>query len=169
MKTIADDLEYVIKPSWMPLVPLSSGSKLKADEWRTLGSLNLPLSLIRLWSKHPRQDRLDFLRLTMSLMSAVLLATSQVTSDEHCDRYLKFMLEYQKELWQLFPLYDCIPNQHLAFHIPEFIKLFGPVHEWWAVPFKRVIGQLQCLLTNYKKRELSLKSLGCICINQENR
>lgn len=161
MKTIVDDLEFVVKPSWMPSVPLSSGSKLKADEWRTLGCLNLPLSLIRLWSKHLEQDRLDFLQLTMSLMSAVLLATSRVTSDEHCTRYLKFMMEYRKGLQRLFPLYDCLPNHHVAFHIPEFIKLFGPVHGWWAFPFERAIGQLQRLSTNYKKREFPPNSLGC--------
>ncbi|KAG5715117.1 hypothetical protein E4T56_gene17600, partial [Termitomyces sp. T112] len=160
MKTIAEDLEYVVKPSWMPSVPLLSGSKLKADEWRTLGCLNLPMSLIRLWSKHLEQDRLHFLRLTMSLMSAVLLATSRVTSEEHCARYLKFMVEYRKELRQLFPLYDCVPNHHVVFHIPEFIRLFGPVHGWWAFPFERAIGQLQRLSTNYNKHELCPNSLG---------
>ncbi|KAG6882011.1 hypothetical protein C0992_012953, partial [Termitomyces sp. T32_za158] len=36
-KAIADDRDYITKPSWMPSVPITSGSKLKADEWRTLG------------------------------------------------------------------------------------------------------------------------------------
>ena len=76
MKAIADDTDYITKPSWMPSVPITSGSKLKADEWRTLGCLNLPLSLIRLWARHRDQDRIDFLHLTMLLMSAALLATS---------------------------------------------------------------------------------------------
>ena len=151
MHTIKDDMDYIVKPSWMPSVPLLSGSKLKADEWRTLGCLNLPISLIRQWSKHLNKERVELLHLTMLLMSAISLATSRITSDAHCARYLDRMYEYRRELQRLFPFYNCVPNHHMAFHIPEFIKLFGPVHGWWTFPFERAIGQLQRLSTNYKK------------------
>ncbi|KAJ6532080.1 hypothetical protein B0H19DRAFT_966607, partial [Mycena capillaripes] len=35
------------------------------------------------------------------------------------------------------------PNVHVAFHIYDFLLLFGPVISWWCFPFERVIGYLQ--------------------------
>lgn len=155
MHSIRDDMDYIVKPSWVTSVPLLSGSKLKADEWRTLGCLNLPISLVRKWSD---TERAELLHLTMLLMTAITLATSQVTSEAHSILYINRMVEYRRELQRIFPFYECVPNHHMAFHIPEFIKLYGPVHGWWAFPFERAIGQLQRLSTNYKKCKSSAYS-----------
>ncbi|KAF9525314.1 hypothetical protein CPB83DRAFT_897180 [Crepidotus variabilis] len=50
IKDIWQDIEIILTPSWMTAVPLNLGSKshgkLKADQWRTLGTVYLPLSLI---------------------------------------------------------------------------------------------------------------------------
>ncbi|KAJ7642971.1 hypothetical protein DFH06DRAFT_999285 [Mycena polygramma] len=40
------------------------------------------------------------------------------------------------------------PNVHVAFHIYDFLILFGPVISWWCFPFERVIGFLQKIHTN---------------------
>jgi hypothetical protein len=40
------------------------------------------------------------------------------------------------------------PNVHVAFHIYDFLLLFGPVISWWCFPFERVIGYLQKINTN---------------------
>ncbi|KAJ7193740.1 hypothetical protein GGX14DRAFT_378717 [Mycena pura] len=40
------------------------------------------------------------------------------------------------------------PNVHIAFHIYDFLVLFGPVISWWCFPFERVIGFLQKINTN---------------------
>ncbi|KAJ6484909.1 hypothetical protein C8R45DRAFT_829718 [Mycena sanguinolenta] len=37
---------------------------------------------------------------------------------------------------------------HAAFHIYDFILLFGPVVDWWCFPFERLIGTLQKINTN---------------------
>ena len=56
MNEILKELEEIIMPSWMTSVPLTLGSasygKLKADQWRALGTVHLPLSLIYLWGSH---------------------------------------------------------------------------------------------------------------------
>ncbi|KAJ7602580.1 hypothetical protein FB45DRAFT_758086 [Roridomyces roridus] len=39
------------------------------------------------------------------------------------------------------------PNIHVAFHIYDFLLLFGPVISWWCFPFERVIGYLQKIHT----------------------
>lgn len=41
-------------------------------------------------------------------------------------------------------------NGHMAIHIYEFLRYFGPVRSWWCFPFERVIGQLQRLPSNHK-------------------
>ena len=36
----------------------------------------------------------------------------------------------------------------VAFHIYDFILLFGPIMAWWTFPFERLIGALQKFNTN---------------------
>lgn len=158
MEAIWSDVENMIKPSWVTSVPTtlsSSGPKLKSDQWRTVGSLYLPVTLIRLWSgtspTNPNSKRRhELLHLTMLLLSAIAVATSRVTSADNAKQYLTYMGAYRQELAKQFPTYKCHPNHHLAMHIPEFLAMYGPVHGWWAFPFERMIGMLQRISTNYK-------------------
>ncbi|KAE9396172.1 hypothetical protein BT96DRAFT_825122, partial [Gymnopus androsaceus JB14] len=39
-------------------------------------------------------------------------------------------------------------NIHMANHIYNFLKLFGPVISWWCFPFEHLIGVLQKVNTN---------------------
>ncbi|KAJ7186299.1 hypothetical protein GGX14DRAFT_374839 [Mycena pura] len=153
------DMAKVIKPSWVTSVPseiggTASDGKLKADQWRTLGTVYMPMTLIRLWSEAPEgSDRRELLALTMDLVSAVLIASSRVTSQRNSDSCRRYLLSYRARLQELFPEYRCHPNHHLALHIPEFLMLFGPVHGWWTFPFERINGKLQRISTNYKPGE----------------
>ncbi|KAJ7153126.1 hypothetical protein C8R43DRAFT_832523, partial [Mycena crocata] len=150
------DMANVSKPSWVTSVPSAFGGtastgKLKADQWRTLGTVYMPITLIRLWSASEEgSDRRELLALTMDLVSAVLLASSRVTSQSNADACRQYLLSYRVRLQALFPQYKCHPNHHLALHIPEFLMLFGPVHGWWTFPFERMNGKLQRISTNYK-------------------
>lgn len=159
MEEIWHDLREISVPSWMTSVPHNLGNashgKLKADQWRTLGTIHLPLSLIRIWSSvnptNPRSIRcLKILEITISLISAVILATSRTSSVDHADSYLQHMLAYMEGIKELFPEYKFHPNHHMALHLHEFILLFGPVHSWWTFPFERMIGALQRMPHNYK-------------------
>jgi hypothetical protein len=158
MKIIYEDLENMVKPSWVTSVPdsLSSvGPKLKSDQWRTLGSVYLPVSLIRLWSiadpdSEREKHRRELLHLTILLFSAISVATSRITSGNNAEEYLRLMTEYRQELRRLFPDYPTRPNHHMAFHIAEFLRRYGPVHGWWTFPFERMIGMIQRIPTNHK-------------------
>ncbi|KAF7335223.1 hypothetical protein MSAN_02355600 [Mycena sanguinolenta] len=75
------DLATMVKPSWMTSVPSqvggeSSDGKLKSDQWRTLGTKYLPITLIRLWHASENPQRRELLNLTMDLVSAIILASS---------------------------------------------------------------------------------------------
>ncbi|KAF8809186.1 hypothetical protein BYT27DRAFT_7163091 [Phlegmacium glaucopus] len=161
MEALWEDLECMVKPSWVTSVPAtlsSSGPKLKSDQWRTIGSLYLPVTLIRLWSNAKREDkeakkRQELLHLTMLLSSAVAAATTRVTSVAHANDYLAYMAKYREELQRLFPDYACHCNHHMAMHIGEFLTRYGPVYGWWTFPYERMIGMLQKISTNYKPGE----------------
>lgn len=86
----------------------------------------------------------------MSLVSAVIIATSTFTSPEAADVFLEHMLAYLNGVKTLFPDYNLHPNHHMALHIHEFLHLFGPVHSWWTFPFERLIGALERMPHNFK-------------------
>jgi hypothetical protein len=159
MDEIRGDIVNMLRPSWLTSVPSDFGSashgKLKADQWRVLGTTFLPVSLVRLWSVvevgNPRSERCrKILDVTMSLLSAVAIACSRVTSKKHAELYLKNMHSYLSGLKELFPEYSLHPNHHMALHLPDYLLLYGPVHSWWTFPFERLIGILQRISTNYK-------------------
>ena len=167
MVQIHADIASTITPSWLASVPSNLGSashgKLKADQWRVLASVYLPISLIRLWwSAEPGNARSErcrkILDITVSLLSAVSIATSRVTSPQHADLYLQHMQAYLTGLKALFPDFKFVPNQHMALHLQDYLLLYGPVHSWWAFPFECMIGTLQHISTNYKEGNALVKA-----------
>ena len=86
MKHLRSDISNMIIPSWLTSIPTNLGEanhgKLKADQWRTLGVTYLPVSLIRLWDSpealddHHSQQRRKLLSVTLSLISAIIIASS---------------------------------------------------------------------------------------------
>lgn len=158
MAALYADVEGMVKPSWVTSVPLdisSVGSKLKSDQWRTLGNLYLPVTLIRLWNSATPQDertqqRRELLHLTMLLFSAIAVGTSRVTSKKHSAEFLKHIVAYAQELKRLFPEYEFRANHHMAIHIHELLLCYGPVYGWWTFPYERMIGMLQRMSTNHK-------------------
>ena len=160
----------MVMPSWITSVPKDLGSprhgKLKADQWRVLGTTYLPVSLVRLWAQvHEGDKRSDrcgkILNVTISLLSAVIIASSRVTSSSHANLYLQHMQAYLNGIHKLFPKYKFHPNHHMALHLHEYLTLFGPVHAWWTFPFERIIGMLQRIPTSGKIGKMrSVPSLG---------
>ncbi|PIL27307.1 hypothetical protein GSI_10454 [Ganoderma sinense ZZ0214-1] len=125
-ETFHSVIRDTITPSWVSSVPHNFGSAAagtpKADEWRTVFTIHLPLCLISLFG-YPSAD------------------------NPQLDQVLDHTLQL---LPSLYPGLDCESIHHMAFHIYDFLELFGPVHSWWAFPFERLIGQLQRLPTNHK-------------------
>ena len=159
VEKIWSDIDQLLTPSWMTSVPSQLGSsshgKLKADQWRALGTTHLLLSLTRLWGTQadgsPRSVRcLEILDVTMSLISAIVTATSHTVTPASASAYQKHMLDYINGIKRLFPDYQLHPNHHMSLHISEFLLLFGPVHSWWTFPFERLIGTVQRMPHNGK-------------------
>jgi hypothetical protein len=153
-----------ITPSWIGSVPRDFGSashgKLKADQWRSLGLIYLPIGLIRLWANPSSDDARAarcqaLLVLSLQLVCAIIVATSESTSRAHAGRYLELTTAYLEGVKSLFPGYHIHPNHHMAMHLHEYLILYGPVHAWWTFPFERLIGMLQRSPTNGRIGERS--------------
>ncbi|TFK18362.1 hypothetical protein FA15DRAFT_603403, partial [Coprinopsis marcescibilis] len=153
------DIAAMVTPSWTSKLPPNLGEashgKLNADQWRTLGSAYLPASLIRRWgnvsndtSASKRRRRL--LDITMSLFSAISIATAHSASKSQADLYLRHLQAYVDGVKELFPDYQFKPNHHVAFHTAKYLCMYGPVHSWWTFLFERMIGALQRIPTNNK-------------------
>ena len=146
---LLEDIERMVRPSWLTKPPVLSGGKLKADDWRSLCTTTLPMSLIRLWADKTDEHHTVLLEMTLCLVSAVIVACSRSTSQQHADEYAAYMLRYRELLHSKFPDFVAKPNFHFALHIPEFLMMYGPVHGWWTFPFERLWGTLQNVPTNY--------------------
>lgn len=169
MQSIREHIRQIVTPAWLTSVPSNLGSaehgKLKADQWRTLGSTYLPLSLVPLWSKASPGDERSLrckkiLDVTIALISATVIASSRTTSMTKADLYLEHMRSYILGIKELFPSYHFRPNHHMALHLHKYIVLFGPVHAWWTFPFERIIGMLQRIPTNDKIGRLASSFSG---------
>ncbi|KAI0644124.1 hypothetical protein C8Q79DRAFT_870873, partial [Trametes meyenii] len=152
LNAIRSDISSTYLPSWMPNPPRNFGSashgKLKADLWRTVCTVNLVITLVRLWgsTSSTAQEKLA-LKNFLHLITAVDLATRRTMSPDRAQRFDYHMLEYLRGLQYL---YDAkfVPNHHLSLHLRDCLLLFGPTWAWWAFPFERYNGLLQRLNTN---------------------
>ncbi|KAI0364056.1 hypothetical protein BV20DRAFT_957023 [Pilatotrama ljubarskyi] len=150
--TIRADIRNTVLPSWMERPPANFGSaahgKLKADQWRTVCTVSLTITLIRLWGT-PQATKKDRLLLDnfVHLVTAVDLATRRSMNEERAKAFDHHMLKYLQGLRDIFA-HELVPNHHLSLHLMACLMMFGPVHGWWAYPFERYNGLLQSLNIN---------------------
>lgn len=158
-------IQHVIKTttwlSWIHSVPTNYGEStagtIKADEWRILSTVYLPIALVTLWGDKdglPPPEGSHFLKLldhTMALFQAVTLVVRYSMNISRVTKYRDFIKQWVDGLYTLHPhtaKHRKRPNVHAAFHLYDFLLLFGPVLSWWCFPFERLIGALQKINTN---------------------
>ncbi|KIY61946.1 hypothetical protein CYLTODRAFT_336377, partial [Cylindrobasidium torrendii FP15055 ss-10] len=148
-------------PSWVNSVPKNYGhaaaGTIKADEWRLLSTVYLPIALVTLWGDDEGSQPdagsslLRVLDHSMCLFLAVTIACFSTASLNRAEMYRSLLKRWLDDLYNLFPHARTRkekPNFHVAFHIYEFLLLFGPVMSWWTFPFERLIGALQKIPNN---------------------
>ncbi|THV07826.1 hypothetical protein K435DRAFT_642365, partial [Dendrothele bispora CBS 962.96] len=156
-------IQQVIKdtsvPTWINSVPGNYSEKsagtIKADEWRTLATIYLPIALVTLWdynTRHTSPLSRKVLRHTMALFQAVNIVCRYTMSTRQATAYRELLKQWVDDLHHLHSHTKgrrlVRPNVHAAFHIYDFLMLFGPVVSWWTFPFERLIGTLQKINTN---------------------
>lgn len=158
-------IRETVTPSWLNSVPKNFGESkagsIKADEWRTLSTVFLPIALITLWGDAdgcaPPEDESDAgfllkaLDHSMALFQATILACRHSMTVSRASAYREYHATWVNNLRILFPHTRkgrMRPNIHAAGHIYDFLLLFGPVMSWWCFPFERLIGAIQKVNTN---------------------
>jgi hypothetical protein len=165
-KTItAEDMTFVqsvisgtVTPGWVHSVPANFGEKgagsLKADEWRLLATIYLPVALVVLWGERSGQHAEHFsqlLRHSMAIFQATTIVCQYSVTTARRNDYRRLLKLWVDELHSCHPHtrdHTLKPNVHVAFHIFDFLRLFGPALSWWCFPFEQLIGLLQRMNTN---------------------
>ena len=155
LSAIHHDMEHVQLPSWLQAVSKSFGTashgKLSADEWRVACTIHIPFTLIRLWGPLDEGERKrKMLDNFMQLIRAVDIAGSLRISEDEIVEYETTMLDYLIGMRDLYKEASMKPNHHIALHLGEFLRGFGPVPAWQAFGFERFNYLLQNTNTNKK-------------------
>ncbi|KAF7371757.1 hypothetical protein MVEN_00032300 [Mycena venus] len=175
LRFIQEVIAKTVTPSWINSIPKNYGESnagtIKADEWRLLATIYIPIALVLMWGdKSPSAHVSHFRNLlmhSMALFQAVTLVCLCSTSHVCATAYRNFMKQWVEELYKLHPhtkFDDRRPNVHAAFHIYDFLLLFGPVLSWWSFPFERLIGMLQKINTN---NHIGGKTINCVSILED--
>ncbi|RDX45606.1 hypothetical protein OH76DRAFT_1357452 [Lentinus brumalis] len=157
---VREDISATYFPSWMERPPRNFGSpshgKLKADQWRTVCTVSLVITLCRVWGAPGALDKHRLLLENfVCLVCAVDLATRRTMDPKRIRKFDSYMLRYLTTLRELFG-HRLVPNHHMSLHLWECLSLFGPVHAWWVFPFERYNGLLANLNTNSQSDKMPL-------------
>lgn len=140
-------------PSWIqqvsPDVGAARAGKLTADQWRSFCTINLVVTLIRVWGSTPPDQRFgEMLTNFMHLATAIKLSHMRSLTPDQIDRYAAEMRTYLEGALKLYPLLTFKPKHHLALHLAALFRQYGPTHSWRTFPFERVNLTLQMIPSN---------------------
>ncbi|KAJ3872353.1 hypothetical protein F5051DRAFT_339462 [Lentinula edodes] len=149
----------VVTPAWVSNPPRNVGlyeaGVLKADHWRTLFLIHLPLAILSLWKDTSPLaaagacDMASVVDTTMHLCCASLVVTKRKLTLNRREKFRHLLRLHILGLQRNFPGW-IFPSHHLSFHIYDFMDLFSGVRHWWLFPFENLIGKLQRIPTNHK-------------------
>ncbi|MBW0514308.1 hypothetical protein O181_054023 [Austropuccinia psidii MF-1] len=149
----------MIIPAGASILPTNLGSakygRLKAAQWLTLYTLVMPLVILDIYIEgqgtiHVESNRGRFLQNTGDLIQCMRIACTRVLRDGHVGRFYNSYSWYTVTLQKIFKNPRVKPNHHYALHIPEELKIWGPLLGVAAFSGERIIGILQKIPTNGK-------------------
>lgn len=157
MSAVHADMEKTELPSWITRAPYDWGTtrrgKLSADHWKTICSVHLPITLIRLFGHESSSDetrKRDLLDNFMDLVIAVRIASLRHTTPDLIQQYDRHVHRYLTQFKTLFKDQTLKPNLHSLMHIGDYMEWMGPNHARNASPFEREINVMQDQNTNLK-------------------
>ncbi|KAI5821817.1 hypothetical protein K523DRAFT_257841, partial [Schizophyllum commune Tattone D] len=155
LREVHHDLANFRNPSSTQAPPKKPGDpsvgKLKASDYEVFGLVNLPTTLIRLWgglAEGTREKRV--LDNYMHLVKAIRLAIAPRTPEDSILEYSDEIGQYLNALLELFPGTSITPYQHMAAHLPLFLRAHGPTHSWRCWIVERMNFVLQSVHTNHR-------------------
>jgi hypothetical protein len=152
-------IRKVIVPAWIskppPDVGLPRAGNLKADTWRTLFAIYMPLALLSIWQPDLPISTEDTARMApaldtaMHLTCATLMMTKRNLTSSHREQFRYSLRKHIDGLKECFPGFE-LPSHHMVFHIYELMDQFSNVRNWWCFPGEQLIGKLRRIPINHK-------------------
>ncbi len=132
-------------------IGVAKAGKLTADQWRSACTINLVVTLIRLWGTKDRENRyFHMLSNFMDLVTAIKIAHKRSQTPQTRNQYTFYMRRYLSRMLTLYPSVTFTPNQHLSLHFEEHLERFGPTHASRCFVFERENLVLQKFPKNMK-------------------
>lgn len=150
---IWSDMARTRLPTWITPAPSNWGTsqrgKLNADHWRVIGTIHLPVTLIRMWHNGSERKK-EILAHFMTLVTAIRIANMRQITSLHIQAYNDHMSRYVQDLRRLYPDQRLKPTHHAALHIGDMLSLFGPTHSHSSPHYERYINFFHHINTNSK-------------------
>ncbi|MBW0536553.1 hypothetical protein O181_076268 [Austropuccinia psidii MF-1] len=149
----------VIQPSGLSKFPHNLGSpshgKLKAAQWLSLFTPIIPLIIPEIYIEsskmiNVKSNRGRFLQNMGELVQCTRISLNLIVDDGHAGRFFNAYNCYTTSSRELFNNPRIKPNHHLSLHIPEQLKVWGPMMGVAEFAGERIIGKLQKVPTNRK-------------------
>ncbi|KAJ3766094.1 hypothetical protein FB446DRAFT_654305 [Lentinula raphanica] len=158
LERVQEVVRQVITPAWSsrppPDIGLPKAGTLKADHWRTLFTIHLPLALLSLWKEESPLAAADAAQMSsvletgMALSCASIVMIKNTLTLQRRDLFRNLLCRHVLGLQQNFPGF-ILPTHHLAFHLYDFMDLLSVVREFWNFAFEGFIGKIQRTPTNH--------------------
>ncbi|POW02242.1 hypothetical protein PSHT_12220 [Puccinia striiformis] len=159
---INENLNRIHIPTWIrraiPVLGKASFGRLKADEWRNLFTIQLPLILPVFWNDDQPGNQ-SLLHNFAHLVSLVNIALKRTMNQDRIEKYRYHLYEYIKSSLVLFPESNLAPNHHMAFHLADCLERFGPCRAWWSFSMERLMGSVLKASTNNHLGELVARQI----------
>ena len=152
LKELQTRIELVSIPNTIGRIPHKVESQfrnLTADEYKNWTNI---FSLLVLYELLPL-DYMDCWRnfvFASRLLSKKCLSTGEIQSGD------AFLLQFCCKVEALFGKSFITPNMHVACHIQDCIKDYGPIHGFWLFSFERCNGILENQPSNNRSVEVQL-------------
>ncbi|KAJ3906583.1 hypothetical protein F5879DRAFT_1068746, partial [Lentinula edodes] len=170
--TVRQVIQEVTVPSWISkpseYIGLPRAGTPKADNWRRLFAIFLPLALLSMWqvlsplAASDAKDMGSVLDTSLYLTCALIAMTKHKSRLQDRLNFREYLRCHILGLKHNFPGW-ILPSHHVSFHIFDYMDLFGPVHNFWCFPGERLISRLRNITINHKIGEFESTLLHSFC------
>ncbi|KAH8804155.1 hypothetical protein DL96DRAFT_1474600, partial [Flagelloscypha sp. PMI_526] len=156
---IRQGLEQVQIPSYVNRPPSNLGEakhgKLKAELDLTLVASVLPLVMSPYWWDERASGQLDTEQLAFSYLMEENFndLSAYSTTNNEADECLRHLISYRSSSHKLFPFVEDRPNHHIAMHVPEEMKFWGPTPGLAENSGEQLNGQFGRIPTSRRPRK----------------
>lgn len=130
LQTIVNKIQVPATVGRIPLKIVSGFSSFTSDQWK---NWTLVYSSIALRDVLPRGD----FQIWILFVRTVSLLTKRMVSLIELETADKFLLQFCLATQQRYGTAFITPNFHMACHLAEVMKAFGPVYSFWCYSFER--------------------------------